>query len=330
MRNKVISLYISRTGNIQPRPEYIGRLISFWSIALAVVATACSHGGGLPETGTEAIGFRSAVEKTRALETDAATIQDFRVWARWNVSVPFMDEVKVTRSGNDWTYNPLFYWPVEGSLDFYAYSPAASTGVRSIDISANSQTVEIVYDATTDCLMQEDFMVASALNRTYTTPTVPMDFRHVLSQVAFQAKSSEAGIIYRVRGISLQNLSRSRTLVGTAISGIPDWNWTDNGTPAPTDAYPIYLPDTIELGIDYKSLTYTEVGNLMIIPQSAENLKIAITYDSEMSDGTPLRTNATAHLPVHATGSSTAPFIFEMGARYTFKLDLNEETLTVI
>lgn len=41
-----------------------------------------------------------------------------------NTPISLMHETTVSCNGTAWTYNPVVYWPLTGTMDFYAYAPA--------------------------------------------------------------------------------------------------------------------------------------------------------------------------------------------------------------
>lgn len=234
------------------------------------------------------IGFRGLAQKTRALETNQTNIADFRVWAPWarNASAndyepAFMEGLRVERqTGDVWAYSPVRYWPTLGTVDFFAYSPANSQGVHDFALQGSVyDNVKLSYDVTTDPLLQEDFLVASALDES-SSPVV-MDFRHMLSQIEFRVRSTAIGVTFRVRQIQLHNLDRAGELTGivpTPGATEVDWSWSMNTAAAEKNAtYDIYLPQSVEASYPagasslppFVSLTDTQVGNLMILPQVA-------------------------------------------------------------
>lgn len=268
----------------------IGKRI-FTAMASAVLLLgACSDSepsgnDNLPTEGTEVIGFRSITEKTRALETEETNITNFRVSAVWerdaasgDYEPAFMNNVKVERSGTSWLYSPQRYWPQGGMVDFFGYSPANSVGVNSFTISgAAYDKVTIDYTVTTDHRMQEDFLVASALDKT--ANPVLMNFRHALSQIEFRARSTAHGVTFRIRNIELVNLDRTGTYTGTVTTPEDtemDWSWSDNTSATEkTETYTLYMPKPFTVSYpaaaievpEFESLTDASVGNLMILPQ---------------------------------------------------------------
>ncbi len=258
-------------------------------LSAGLLPVSCSEasgpGGGTGPEGGE-IGFRSVVEKTRAVETDQTNIADFRVSALWvrdaaasDYEPAFMDGVRVVRQPDAaWTYSPVRYWPPVGTVDFFGHSPANSSGVEGFEVAGpDYDRISVEYNVTTDPLRQEDFMVASALGRT-ASPVV-MDFRHALSQIEFRVRCSAIGVTFRVRQIELCNLDRAGLLTGAATApgaAEMDWTWSRNTAPEEKSAtYGVHLPQPVAVSYpasasgvpDYVSLTDPSVGNLMILPQ---------------------------------------------------------------
>ncbi len=276
--------------------------------ATALLLGSCSdrQTALLPGDDPEAIGFRSISEKTRAAETDDTNIADFRVsavWARDAASGDFepayMNGLKVERSGTAWTYSPLRYWPMAGTVDFFAYSPAEAAGLGAFEIGGTAyDEATIAYTATTDHRMQEDFLVASALGRT--ANPVLMNFRHALSQIEFRARSSAKGVTFRIRSIELRNLDRAGTLSGTvAAAGDAEMEWAWSGNTAAgekTESYRVYMPQPFTVAYpagaaalpDFSSLTDASVGNMMIMPQAvtigSRDLYTQTDIDAEEND----------------------------------------------
>lgn len=99
------------------------------------------------------------------------------------------EEVKYSEnaSGNCWTTDPAYYWPKQGYLTFYSYSPYQNTGV-TCDLT-NGITISS-WDV--DANQTVDVMIADRIdNQKNNTPNanstrwngVPTVFRHKLAQV---------------------------------------------------------------------------------------------------------------------------------------------------
>lgn len=229
------------------------------------------------EPAGRAIGFSCGAEKSRAqIVSSAADINNFRVWAGWtkgngHYTGDYMDGQLVKREGVEWIYSPVVYIPTDGSVDFFAYSPADAAASR-IDDGKDPDLVSFTYDVTTDLASQHDFMVAGTLDKT--TSSVHLYFQHMLSSVRVEARSATNGVSVRVYEVRLLNLCRQGVLTGE-ISGTPraaNWSWSGWSKPA---AYTIPQNVPVDVGDTYTPIPDPDAdpdaagsGPVMILPQT--------------------------------------------------------------
>lgn len=265
--------------------------ILFLLLPLTLLFTSCSNEEEEP---VGKISFQTSDSLLRASEIDADNMTDFRVWTIWtraDTSTPvYMDGVKVERINNSspWTYSPVLYWPTEGKLDFYAYSPAASSGVLNFD----TDNLQLTYDVTTDLARQEDFVITSALNPAKNV-AVTMNFEHLLSQATF-VTNNKTGETVVVKRIEVKGLYRQGKFLFTA------GDWDDQEIPT---AY-----------------TIPESEYLMVLPQTTPAPSvITVTYDVYDSNNDLLTDNIAYDIPF-------SDFTFEKEKKYTFYLELTQTT----
>lgn len=285
--------------------------IPFHKLALlvcVVVLAACSGDDESPDIATgEAIGFECQTGSLKSTNALTGDMQYFRVSAVWNRAGAgydsFMNNQLVERSGTGWVYSPVRYWPSYGLVSFFAYSPAISSGLKSFDINNSNNVVTIGYEMHGDSELQEDFLVAAALEKT--DNPVQLQFEHALAAVEFWAKTSDTNTSYRINKITLKNLNGKATLTGMPSGGITAWAW--NGTPVLAD-YEVYQKYAFEV-----SATYEELGGLMVLPQViGSNFGIEITYNNTET----------------VTHTLNAGFEFEMGKKYAFYLEMGNAFLS--
>lgn len=286
-------------------------------LPVMILLASCT---GEEDEGLYAIGFQtSGNTMLRASDIDAGNILDFRVWTVWTrdaLPVIYMDGIKVERIDNQspWMYSPVFYWPTAGTLDFYAYSPATSTGVLSFD----AENLSLIYDVTTDHQRQEDFVMASILEPAFNSP-VNLNFEHMLSQVKFHVKSKREEVNLHIKKIELTGLYRQGTLVGTPSAGVINWIWDDRKI---KETYAAYMPlPVVATSSGFVSLTNSPEDNLMILPQTVlpgENLHVV--YDVYSSSTNTLIDREVSSF--HSLSPAGEPFVFEPGQKYSFYLGL--------
>lgn len=226
------------------------------ALASMALLSACSSDNELANVGTtanNAIGFHVVGNKaeTRANIINSTTDlekTDFNVYAyinnaEGNDAEPFMggndtahghNGININHKGSDWAYTndaDLRYWPTT-ALNFYAVSPA-TTGMFSWQFS-NTQK-EIIYNCCDEYEHTEytnhDAMYAVAKNKTYSAENggkVKFQFKHILSQVAFKAKTQYANMEVEIKEITIHNFRTGGTFTISSDTPVQsDWKLND-------------------------------------------------------------------------------------------------------
>lgn len=116
-----------------------------------------------------------------------------------------------------WTTDPACYWPMTGSLTFYAHSPAT--------VAADALVAPWTYTFTGYSMDNNvDFMVAE-IESGKTENNVPVKFGHKLTKVAVKIGVEEiiGGATYTLKSIAFNNLGDAATFTKTA-AGVEDWS----------------------------------------------------------------------------------------------------------
>jgi len=282
-----------------PFYKYINGLM----LLLCIIALAACSGDDedMDSIAGEAIGFECQTGTLRNTSATTGDMQYFRVSAIWDKDgggyQSFMNNQLVERNGSDWVYSPVRYWPVYGQVSFFAYSPAISSGLSSFDINNTDNKITIGYKVPGEGELQEDFLVATALERT--NSPVHLQFEHALASAGFWAKTSDTGTSYRINKITLKNLNSTGTLTGMAVNTITSWAW--GGISAPAD-YEVYLKYAFDV-----PAAYDQAGSMMVLPQVTGNdFEIIVTYNDTKT----------------ARYTLDSGFEFEMGKKYSFYLEI--------
>lgn len=231
------------------------------ALASMALLSACSSDNELANVGTtanNAIGFHVVGNKaeTRAtpITSDNLTTTDFNVYAFTKDGKAFMgtsDEtltwngINIKYKDGKWDYakeSDLRYWPEATTpLDFYAVNPGTfkegsySEGMElnySWKIASSSQTIhyratdEYGHTSANDKTKNIDVMYGFAKNQTYTAENrgkVTFQFKHILSQVVFQAKTALANMEVHIKDIKIHNIKYAGNFTLPATS-------TESGT----------------------------------------------------------------------------------------------------
>lgn len=210
---------------------------------LANVETAANNAIGFHVVGNKAETRANIINSTKDLEKTDFNVYAYINNADGNDGTPFMggndtghgtNGININHKGSDWAYTneaDLRYWPTT-ALNFYAVSPA-TTGMFSWQFS-NTQK-EIIYNCCDEYKHTEytnhDAMYAVAKNQTYSAENggkVKFQFKHILSQVEFKAKTQYANMEVEIQDISIHNFRTGGTF--TISSDTPaqsDWKLND-------------------------------------------------------------------------------------------------------
>ena len=307
--------------------------------AIAMLASCAKNEVYTPESDPQQITFTTLVNKTKASQKDEIisgtaypTDETFGTFAFFNSSTTTFptsaevyipeSEVKNTSkatSGTVWTTETAYYWPKQGSLTFFSYSPYdelnAVTSCDATDgIKIDSWNVK---DKQTVDVMVADYKTAQKQNGAYGGYTgVPTIFRHKLAQIVkFTFKTDKAyakGTLtspqigdkfFFINSVVLNNLQVSGTYTsgnnvdGAAtpkvlgawdnLSGAEKFTWYDKGTNDGT-AFDENGAEVAANGLDGRSY-------LLVMPQAfpqvddnytdAKTLKISYTIRTYTGTG---------------------------------------------
>ena len=241
----------------------------------------------------------------------------FGTWARytsvdWDYGVPSQEYItnkKVTFQTPNWKVDGLiYYWPKNGKLSFFSYSPfEANGGMDYIDASGIIATDYTVLDAA-----DEDFMIADVMkNQTGNVDTdkvlydgVKTVFRHKLTKIGFSLKtdieSARATIV--VKKVEIMGVNNKGTYVQK------DDIWTLASSPASIADYTAYDNSTgITLTDSYQNTNGSEEKkDLMLLPQTksqmGDDALIKISYTLTLkNDGSDVVENVVVTTKLNGT-----------------------------
>lgn len=286
----------------------IGKILAV--AAVATVFASCSNEEELANVGkseSNAIRFAgiSGLSDTRTspINTTNLTSTNFDVMAFMSAdNALFMGgkhavgsdqgvKIVYNTSTSAWDYadkDQQAYWPTTGDVDFYAVSPALTDelvhhgfkyDMTSMLKTITYSTVDEYNTTSRETKTNHDVMYAVAKGRNKTnngTTAVQMNFKHILSQVVFKAKTTSSILEVDVEYVKIHNFAHSGDFV--LPEGEPKMSdWTTS--PAIEGAYTVKLNGanvvTKNSVVDLSDMA----SPLMMIPQE---LKKWSTY----SDGT--------------------------------------------
>lgn len=165
----------------------------------------------------------SAGKQSRAIAVDNGSINQFHVWAvAANNTTGFFMNCDVTKVGDAWTYSPTKFWPQSNKVNFFAISAGTKTSYTDLKDIVNASYAEgkggFTMDYTIPDKANVDVLYAAYYEASKKTGTVPLNFHHALSQLAFAAQCSNTDLTVYIKSIKVQNLNNKGTLTAPTAS----------------------------------------------------------------------------------------------------------------
>lgn len=311
----------------------------FAAVALAAM-TSCSNDEVVNVNNGDAISFRASLDKaiSRGAETNLQNLKAFNVTAVGNGNNYFTNlGVTSDDQGSNWNTVATYYWPSFG-LEFLAYAPQELsnkvtlsttdkkiTGFSPEQIVANQKDVVVAYNTGT-----------REANESH---GVSLNFKHILSQIAVQAKCPNPNIKIEVKGIRIVNTATGADFTFPTEQTLQSYKLQQSqwgsytGKNDPSKAYKIEGEPVI-LDKTPKSLMFNQ-GNFMLIPQQLEswanNTTVTGAYLSVLCrissiDGAnevllyPLATVDNPQNGIYAYSAVAINTNWEPGKKYTYTL----------
>ena len=184
--------------------------------------------------------------------------------------------VKIVYNTSAWDYadkDQQAYWPTTGDVDFYAVSPAMTDELVyqgfKYDMTSTLKTITYatVDEYKTAAGTNHDVMYAVAKGRNKTnngTTAVQMNFKHILSQVVFKAKTTSSILEVDVENVKIHNFVHGGTF--TLPEGEPamsDWS----PSPVAEGAYTVKL-NAANVKTNNAVVNLSDMNSpMMLIPQ---------------------------------------------------------------
>lgn len=247
------------------------------------------------EAGQDTIGFNiEAITRGSIQNTD--NLPGFGVFAYYHatggfneaISTPdYMYNISVQKNASDWVYAPLRYWPLNGSLSFFAYAPHSSEtgGALSLSSETNAGPPILTYTVSDNVAQQFDLLAATPVYATTDKSNkVHFEFNHALSRINFDAKLSSAlpsGWTVQVKEIEIGSFKNKGNYAFDA------WVLASDAT---DKSYAMSVANSllrnVTVGTTFQPVS-ADNANLFMIPQSVDPgdiIKITLLFNK---NGTP-------------------------------------------
>ena len=228
------------------------------------------------------------------------TLTDFRVFAFTQKSaedtsddIQFMGDktndyehtgIVIDHKKGNWDYakaEDLRYWPESTKLNFYAISPASFVDDMIThfgwNIAKDSKT--ITYSSCDEYNMNHDatnydvmYAVAKDQTKNKNNGKVKFNFKHILSQIVFQAKTQYEGMQVDIKDIKIHNINMTGTFTfpTTAEASPTQSNWQTAAVPV-NGIYTVVKDQTIKVNSAAKPTDISSKTPLLLVPQELNN-----------------------------------------------------------
>lgn len=262
--------------------------------ALAVLAlAACTKSEVVEINKSNEITLSATTGKNLTKATDgycnSVKPEDFQVWAATQGKTYFADQ-KYKKSGTSYIADGAArYWP-DGAVDFFAAKN--HNGTANFTYSGTTALKFEGYTVKHDVDKQTDFIYAVKKGATKSSTATPLNFRHALSQIEFQAKNANQNIYVYIDGVQVVNVKNAGTFTMTDATEDqfidPDLDDTDNDTRtnrgvwtahSGNDTYAVEFssPIAVPYGSSATKLTNTTSDqytnySMYLLPQTLDNV----------------------------------------------------------
>ena len=274
--------------------------VMLWAIFGALLMGCSDEEIANVETSSRnAIGFNvlSNAAETRATPTTPSnlTSSDFDVFAFTADGTAFMgkadteyghDGVNIVYKDNKWDYknaNDLRYWPSE-ALDFYAFNPGTVSEDMIVfysweatkDVQKISYTCMDEYGSgTTHANYDVMYAMAKGQTKDMNNGIVKFNFKHILSQVVFKAKTQYDNMQVDIDVIKIHNFKFAGAFtLPAAADGTGSWSSSDLAFP---HAFTVVKNANITVNSNTEATDITTNTPMLNIPQELTAWKVSET-----------------------------------------------------
>ena len=263
--------------------------VMLWAIFGALLMGCSDEEIANVETSSRnAIGFNvlSNAAETRATPTTNTNLKntDFDVFAFTADGTAFMgkndtefehDGVKIVYKNGKWDYddaNDLRYWPTE-ALDFYAFNPGTVSEDMMVfysweatkDVQKISYTCMDEYGAGTHANYDVMYAMAKGQTKDMNNGIVKFNFKHILSQVVFKAKTQYDNMQVDIDVIKIHNFKFAGAFtLPAAADGTGSWSSSDLAFP---HAFTVVKNADITVNSNTEATDITTNTPMLNIPQ---------------------------------------------------------------
>jgi len=303
--------------------------------AAIAALSSCTQSEVLDVPESKAIRFSSFVDKPTRTVTEVTNLTNFYVFGNFGTASPY-DGVAYNNESNTQTY----YWAAKDNIyKFGAYANGENGKLDNVtfapgegDETAMGTLTFSNYQPQLEANKGKDLVAAVANHKVTgsedTNTKVDLTFKHLLSQVKFTFKTTDADTYtLKIHDIKIDNNAISKancTFDGTNIA------WATEGAEKNGYTYDEIADIAVATALDGENAPYQGSSVEMVIPQSDTN-NIKVTFSATVSGGgfaEPKTGNFEANLD-YAKGdvAETTDNTWTPGYRYNYIATINADQI---
>lgn len=278
----------------------------------SLLTTACNNElEGNLENKMRAITFQSPQAETRAVVEDAQKMTAFHVWGWYgkegNYGNNVFNNVEVSYSDGNWTYQDTQYWSSGYTYNFYAVYPAILPEGAHMNVDTNGKVTVEGFNCSATGEQAVDLMMASQTGITYENGEIPqpvkMNFSHELARVNFKIQTEEGTAYVTKASLTGVGYKGSLERTGTSIS------WTSLGQASEG----IFERTSEDIEVNLKGTTLLD--EMLLPPQNIVDSQVSLSVSYHYFA-----------LNEEHTKTATLPAItWEAGKSYTYTLTIESD-----
>lgn len=283
-----IKTFMMKTNHINHHATGLSLLLAFVLSALTLSCSSGSDGDATAVTDRE-IQYEVAVGQGFMTRGSIITFQNnlrpypVALSAVFDDNTNYFNQLQLRYNSGRWATAEKYYWPPR-TISFFARYPYTDANMTDAD---NRDDTGFTYTVPQQAANHQDLMYGVARSRVMDGGVVPINLKHALAAITFNARTESATMTVNLSGIDLCNVYSSGTFsypAGSTEDGSGDHEdrWTGKGTVT-----------NLSAGILQTTLTTTMMqvtsgdGILMCIPQTITPW--ALPGDAESQSGTYLK-----------------------------------------
>lgn len=223
--------------------------------------------------------------------------------------------------GVSFQYAPLMFFPYGKELICCAYSPESVSGMQYHPTQGETDMPYLSVEVPLDISLQKDIMMAysSGVTALNSVNGISLNFQHILSQITFAAKTTQANLKIRLKKIQIENVASGGAC---SFNHAPEF-YEVTGSETYTQLFEGSMGDVHFNNPGFKTLTDPSTA-MLLIPQDLSQCRLSVSYDAYIN--LPGESDYETVIALNETKSVQLSGHWEPGMAYRYELSIQPGT----